>query len=886
MTHRRDEDLPMSKRPPVDEDVRREIEFHIERRATELAAAGMPRDRALAEARASFGDRATVEAECRDIEERRRTTRHRASRLAEFRQDLVVGWRVLKKNPGFTVAAIVTLALGIGANSAVFSLVNGLLLRPLPYAHADRLVTIDENHQTGWGNIPWPNFVDLKAQNTAFSAMAQYGDGDGTLLAAGNAIRVHQGAFSMGLFDVLEVQPVKGRLPLLSEHQIGAPPVAVVSYAFWRDVLGGPASLDGVRVKGARDYAVIGVLPQGFAFADGTQVWFPLEVEPLEKSRTSHNRATIGRMKPGVTLDAAHRDLSAVFARLATTYKPDFDATDARMSGLRDALYGTMRTPLYLLLGASGVLLLAACANLAGAQLARGAARAGEFAIRSALGAGRGRLLRQLVAESALLACLGAAAGLALSFVILRAFTTIAPASLPIAAVSMDGWVLVATGAAAIVTTILVGALPALRLSRHDAGLALREGTRGTGGVTRMRAWKALVAAEVAIAVVLLTGSTLLIRSFARVMEQQLGFDPSSALAVNVELPGVNYEGPNRPNVARFHDQALERIRTAPGVTSVGFANALPLAGDGPDGGIVVEGKPVITAYGNTGYAIYRVVGGDYFEAAGIPVVAGEVFSSKRSLPPHSVVVDQAFATREWPNENPIGKRMKVIGMDALSSGPEPWMTVVGVVASVRPSTLTGDFQPTYFMDFHERPMYRVASASYVVRTAGSVAAVAPVVRRAMQAVDPQVAIETAPLQNVVSRRVTDRRFTMIVLGTFAAVALLLAIAGVYAVISYAVAQRNREIGIRLALGASVGRVRGMVLASAAAAVVPGLLLGAGGAMASGRALSTLVYGVSPSDPVSLALALAALGVAGLVSGLLPALRATRVDPLLAIRAD
>ncbi|HVZ47763.1 MAG TPA: ADOP family duplicated permease [Gemmatimonadaceae bacterium] len=886
MTRRRDDDLPMSKRPPVDEDVRREIEFHIERRAAELVTAGVPRERAMAEARASFGDRAAVEAECRDIEERRRTTRHRASRLAEFRQDVAVGWRVLKKSPGFTVAAVVTLALGVGANSAVFSLVNRLLLQPLPYAHADRLVTIDEQHAKGYGNIPWPNFVDVKAQNATFDAMAQYGGGMGTLLAGGSALRVREAAFSQGLFDVLEVRPVMGRLPLPAEHQIGAPAVAVVSYPFWRDVLGAPASLNGVRVKGERDYAVIGVLPPGFAFNDATQVWFPLEVEPLEHSRTSHNRETIGRMKAGVTLDAAQRDLGAVFAHLASVYQPDFDATGARMYGLRDALYGSMRTPLYLLLGASGVLLLAACANLAGAQLARGSARAGEFAIRSALGAGRGRLLRQLVAESALLAFLGAVAGLALSFAILRGFTAIAPSSLPIASVSIDGWVLAFAAVAAVLTTVLVGALPALRLSGDDAGLALREGTRGTGGVSRMRAWKVLVAAEVAIAVVLLTGSTLLIKSFSRVMDQQLGFDPASALAVRVALPGVNYDGPNLANVMRFHDQSLERIRSAPGVASVGFANALPLAGGGPSGGIAVEGKPADPNFGSTGYAIYRVVGGDYFEAAGIPVVAGEVFSSRRSLPPNSVVVDQAFATREWPNENPIGKRMRVVSMDHPRDFPEPWLTVVGVVASVRPASVTGDFRPTYFMDFHERPMYRVESASYVVRTTGSVTAIASVVRNAMRAVDPDVAIEAAPLQDIVSRSVNERRFTMIVLGTFAAVALLLAIAGVYAVISYAVAQRRREIGIRLALGATRGRVRTMVLGSAAAAIAPGLLLGAAGAIAAARALATLVYGVSPSDPPSLALALAALGVAGLLSGLLPAVRATRVDPLLAIRMD
>ena len=876
----------MSRRPPVSEDVRREIEFHIQQRADELVRAGVSREQATNKARASFGDRDVVEAECRAIEQRRRASKHRANRLAEFRQDLVVGWRVLRKAPGFTMAAVVTLALGIGANAAVFSLVNRLLVQPLPYTHSDRIVTIDEQHDTGWGNIPWPNFVDLEQQSTTFDAMAQYGEGMGTMLAAGNATRVHMGAFSEHLFDVLEVRPVKGRLPVASEFSMSAPAVAVVSHAFWRDVLGSPPSLDGVRVKGGRDFAVIGVLPPDFDFAGGTQVWFPMPVESMETSRTSHNRPTIGRMKPGITIDAARRDIAVVFARLEATYKPNFDATGARMSSLQDALYGSMRTPLYLLLGASGVLLLAACANLAGAQLARGAERANEFAIRSALGAGRGRLLRQLVSESTVLAVLGAAAGLALSLVILRAFTAIAPASLPIASVTVDGSVLAFTALAAVVTTLLVGALPALRLSESDTGLALREGTRGTGGVSRMRAWKVLVAAEVAIAVVLLTGSTLLIKSFSRVMERQLGFDPASALVANVELPGVNYEGPNLPNVARFHDQALELIRGAAGVSSVGFVNRLPLRGGGPSGGIAVDGKPVDPAFGSSGYAIYRVVGGDYFAAAGIPVVEGEVFNSRRSLPPHSVVVDQAFATREWPGKSAIGKRMKIVGMDHPTVYPEPWLTVVGVVASVRPTSMTGDYRPTYFVDYHERPLSRVTSASYVVRTAAGVSAIAPTVRNAMQSVDPQVAIEATPLQDVVSTSVTERRFTMIILGTFAGVALLLAIAGVYAVISYAVEQRRREIGIRLALGATPAGVRRMVITSAAAAIAPGLAIGAALAVASSRALTSLVYGVSPFDAPSLTVAIVALAAAGLASGALPAIRATRVDPLRALRTE
>jgi predicted permease len=884
MKDRNDDDLPLSRRPPVDEDVRREVEFHLESRAEELVRRGMSRDRALETARASFGDRNAVEAECRSIEKRRRTSATRADRIAAARYDFVIGWRLLRKTPGITLAAILTLALGIGANSAVFSIVNGVLLQPLAYPDADRLVDVVERHETGRGNVPWSNFLDLAAQNRSFDGMASYGSGVGTVITGESAVRVRQGSYSARLFDVLGARVVRGRPTGPTDHARGATPVAVVTYEFWRDVLGAPESLEGVHVKGSFDFAVVGVLPPGFAFDRATQIWRPMELDDQSLSRTSHNWSVVARLKDGVSRSAAQQELTAILERLGPEYAPDFDAAGALVYSLQDRLYGSMRQPLYLLLAASGVVLLAACANLTSTQLARGASRSGEFAVRAALGAPRIRIVRQLLAENALLAMLGTVAGLMLAVVALRALTSLAPPTLPIASVGIDGWVVAFTAFVGVVTTVLVGMLPAIRLSEAGTNLTLREGTRGTAGAASMRAWNVLVAAEVALAVTLFVGSALLIKSFARVMNVDLGFNPTSALAVTVSLPGVNYEAQS-PAVAPFHDRALARVREVPGVVSVGFANVLPLQGGNPNGGMIVEGKAP-DERGITGYSIYRVVGGDYFAAAGIAVERGEVFGSSRTLPPFSVVVDQAFATTEWPGEEAIGRRVRVGGMDTPRGVNEPWYTVVGVVSSVRAASVIDGFEPTYYFNHRDRPPYRSRNVTYVVRSRDNASSLGPAVTKAIHAIDPGVAVETRRLDDVVTRSVAERRFTMTILATFAGVALVLAIAGIYGVISYFVSLRRREIGIRLALGATPASVRRMVMQSAAQAVVPGLLAGSVLAIAAARSLATLLYSVSPFDGVTLVTAVAVLGTAAIVSSALPAFRATRVDPARTMRIE
>jgi putative ABC transport system permease protein len=882
-----DDDLPLSGARPVNDDVRGEVEFHLQQRIADLMARGVSRAQAAAEARASFGDRAAVEAECRAIEQRRRSTKQRADRLGALWQDLRLGARMLRKSPGFTISAIVTLALGIGANAAVFSIVNGVILQPLSYAHADRLVTVNErNDKGGVAPVPWLNFVDLQAQSHSFDGIGAYGTGVTTVIVNGAALRVNAGAFSAGFFKVFPLNPVIGRLPSDDERKLGANPVAVVSYAFWRDHLGAPARLDTVHIALDKPTAVIGVLPDGFDFPDATQIWLVMEREPQTTSRTAHNWDAIGRLRAGVTPADAERDLALVYARLAALYKPDFTGVGAELVPLQASMTGSLRTPLYLLLAASAVLLLGACVNLASAMLARGTARASEFAVRSALGATRIRLVRQLFTESALLALLGCAAGLALAAGMLRVLGHFAPPSLHVERVHVDLWVQGFALTVTALTALLFGLLPALRLSDGNGATAMREGSRGgTAGAKRMRSWNVLVGAEVALAVVLLSGSALLIRSFANVMETQLGFDASHVYTVQLELPVINYPD-SSPTITAFHQRVMERIGHLNGVQAVGFANMLPLSGNYPNGGMIVEGKPLEADGRSNGYSIYRVVGGDFFTAMGIPVIKGRALGEQDgNFTAPGVVVNEQWAKEVWPDADPIGRRVQVAGMDRTGT-LEPWYTIVGVVGNVRGQTVTGPYRATYYFDYRTRPSYRSRRASYAVRSALPAAAIAPLIRREVAAVDREVPVEISTMNDLVTQSVADRRFTMLVLGAFAVVALLLAIVGIYAVVAYAVAQRTREIGVRLALGATAGQVRGLVLASAMRAVVPGLAAGALLAAGSAQALRTLLYKVTPFDGAALAAAVGVLGLAAVISSLLPAMRATRVDPLIAMQAE
>ncbi|MBC8089400.1 MAG: ABC transporter permease [Phycisphaerae bacterium] len=805
-------------------------------------------------------------------------------RLNALGQDVVVGLRVLRKSPAFTISAILMLALGIGANSAVFSIVNRVLFQPLPYTHANRIVTVVERHEgNGWGDLPWANFLDVRAQTRSFDAIASYSSAPSTVLGLSEPFRANVGVVSWQFFKVFSVQPFLGRFLSEAEHKAGAPAVAVVSYSFWRDRLGSPASLNGVRVKTDKTYDIIGVAPPDFSFPEANEMWSALETMDQGMSRTSHNWETVGLLKSGTTELAAERDVSAILARLSTQYQPDFDAVGSRIMSLQDTLNGSFRTPLYLVLGASAMVLLAACVNLASAMLARGTARGAEFTVRSALGATRGRIVNQLLVESGMLALAGCVTGLLLAGGILQVLTALAPEELHVERVKLDAWVLAFALVVAILTTVLFGLMPALRLSNPNVSSALRTGARGTSGVRRMRVWNVLVATEVALAVVLLSSSALLIKSFSKVMQSKLGFDADSVLVVRVELPEVNYPGEGA-SINTFHERTLERLRAIPGVASVGFVNRLPLTGGSPNGAVMIDGKPASAKGEYNASSIYRVIGGNYFAAVRIPLLKGRTFRADGGLEAApSVIVDETFAREQWPAQNPIGQRLKIAGMDGRA---EAWHEVIGVVGNVRTLSPTSQFAATYYFDHRTRPAYRTRRASYALRITQNQAAVSGLIRQAIAGVDAQVPVAISVLSESITSSSATRRFPMALFTAFAGVALVMAVVGIYAVVSYAVAQRTREIGVRLALGATPVGVRTLVLASAMRAVIPGLMIGAALALASGSLLRNLLYGVSPFDPVALLSAVSSLGLAAVVSSALPAVRATNVDPLIAMRAE
>jgi predicted permease len=879
---RPDEELPLSRRLPVDEDVSRELAYHIAERERELIAQGWEPGAARAEARRVFGSLDSVAEECRTITRRTRRARRRAETLDSCRQDLVLGWRLLRKTPAFTLAAVLTLALGIGANAAIFSVVNGILLRPLPYDRPEQLVDIAEAHQKGWGNPPWTNLLDWRAQSRSFDGMASYGGGYRTALTNRGAVSVRTAVISEDFFRLFRLGAARGRLPALEEHRQGGAAVAVVSDGFWRAYLGATTDLSAERIKMDRDYQVIGVLPPGFRYPFDTDIWVPLESTGPTRSRTAHNWSAIGRLKPGVPLAAADRELDTLTARLAEQYQPDFDGTGAIVTPLQELLTGSARRPLYLLLGASGLLLLAACTNLASSMLARGMARGQEVAVRLAIGAGRLRIVRQLFTEALLLAALGCAAGLMAAQLLLRLFVRLAPATLRLAEVRLDGWVLLFTVLVGVTTTVLIGLFPALRTSGAEPGLALREGGRAGASRTERRIWNGLVVAEVALAATLLCGSGLLIRSLGRVLRVDPGFRPDNVLTVSLSLPTAVYDDDRK--IERLWTTVLETVRLLPGVEAAGLTSALPLSGNNSSGSFGIEGVPPGPAGYGPGSGGYRMVSEGYFESMGIPVLQGRAFDQRDidgGTP--TVIVNRSLADAWFKDQDPIGRRIALhSGMDNQGDG---WLTIVGVVGDVHHRGLTIPPTPETYVPLHQRPT-RGYSVALTLRARTAPRSLEAGLRRALAATAPEVVPAFATMEERLAASQTDRQFTTTILSAFALISLLLAGIGIYGVVSYTAVQRTREMGIRLALGALPTQVRGLVQRGAMTQVAAGLLFGFTAALVTTRIMRTLLYEVSTADPVAFGAAAGLLVTVAWIASWFPAWRMARLDPMLTIRAE
>jgi putative ABC transport system permease protein len=795
-----------------------------------------------------------------------------------MRQDLRHALQILVKHPRFTAVAVVTLALGIGANTAIFTLVNGVLLRPLPYPDQDRIVRLWEQTQRGSQvAVSGPNFRDWVQMGRSFEAIAAYWGGRDTVIAGRNATFADVYHVSKGFFDTLGVQPGAGRAFTADEMVEGGPPAVVVSYEFWRQTLG-EAPLEDIRLETVGlSCRVVGVMPAGVAYPRDADIWFPMEHFEDTTGRTGHNFSVIARLSDGISGEQVRAELATIASRLKTQHGDGNDAIGITMMPLHDSLSGGARPALLMLLGAVGLVLLIACANVASTLLARAEERRRELAIRAALGASRSRIVRQLLVESLMLALVGGIAGFLAGTWMLRGLLSIDPGTLTRGVdVGIDGRIFLFSIASAVGTVFVFGLVPALSASQIDLRDSLVHGTRVAGG-GRSRAF--LVAAEAALATLLLVGAALLIRSLWKVTSIDPGWNPQGLVTLEMTVPGTRYD--SEPRAVAFYRELLPRVRAVPGVQHVGLTSNLPLAPFDPGGGFRLE-----TTYVRGWSAGYRVVSADYLRALGVPLVRGRFISDADDEMQQTVaVVNQEFVKRYLGDGDPIGRRFQYLGMDGRN---EPWLTIVGVVGDVRHRSLVRPSQPEAYVSYQQRPKRirysvfvaaRLASADLVERSI-------PALREVVAAVGPDVPVEIVSMDERVSTSVADRRFTAAVLGAFAFAALLLAAVGIYGVLSQTVARRMHEIGIRMALGADARAVVRMVRAGALKPVVAGIAAGAIAALVLGRYVASMLYEVAPADPRSFVVAAVVLLAVAWVAASIPARRATTVDPIVVLRAE
>ncbi len=800
-------------------------------------------------------------------------------------KDLRFGARTLWKSPGFTLVAVLTLALGIAANTTIFSLVNSVMLRPLPYAEPERLVML----AVGGKETSAADFFDWRAQSASFEQMAAMAYWSANLGGVETPERVQGFLVTPEFFTLLGVQPFAGRAFLPAEAEAGQDGVAIISHGLWRRAFGSDPNLVGKNVPiNGRPRTVVGIMPAGFQFYREADAWAPLAFAPADLAAVSARRARYllapARLKPGVTLEQAQAELNAVTRRLEEQYPQTNTGRHYRVAPLHEEVVGSIRTPLLVLLGAVGFVLLIACANVANLLLARAAARQREFSVRVALGAGRGRIVRQLLTESVLLALAGGAAGLVLTFwggdllmaAIPRHFISGLPA---MQAVEIDKAVLGFTLGVSLLTGVVFGLAPALQFSNPDLNRVLKEGGRGAGGGSQSQRLRGLlVIAEVALSLMLLVGAGLLIRSFVGLMGVTPGFDPDRLLTMQITLPQLRYPEPEK--AAAFYEDVIRRVESLPGVAGAAATTNLPLGGSDQTTRFTVEGRPA-PPRGQEPEVSFRDITPGYFQTMGIPLLRGRAFDERdRTGAPLVAVISETLARQQFGSvEGALGQRLsRPVGADTQT------VEVVGVVADVRHTGLKAEPKSELYLSELQDS---ARGMTLVVRAEGDPAALASAVRGKIQEVDKdQPVFDVRTMREVIATSVNLNRFSMLLLSLFALVALLLAAVGLYGVMSYAVAQRTSEIGIRIALGAQGRDIFRLVVGQSMALALAGMALGVGGSFAVTRVLTSLLYGVSATDPLVFAGVALLLALVALVACYVPARRAMKVDPMVALRYE
>ena len=865
----------LTRKGQLENELDEEMQFHLERDIEQNIKSGMSREEARYTALKSFGGLEQSKEVCRDA--------RGVSLVENILRDVSYSLRILLKSYAFTIVVVLTLALGIGANTALFSFANGILLRPLPYPQSDRLAAIDETalkRGIDSMSVSYPNFLDWREQNKVFQDIGCYfGTNRFSLSGAGEPIEIRGSRVTYGLLELLRVSPQLGRTFTANEDRPEEDAVVILGYDLWQRSFGGNPNVLGQKIMiSNRPRTVIGVMPRGFRFPEISELWVPLALTPEMFTRNDHGLSSIARLKDGVSIAEAQAEMTAIASRVEQQNPVTNEGLGVKVTSLHDNLAGDYREALLILLGVVGCVLLVACVNVANLMLARATARQKEFALRAALGAGRWRIVRQLLIESLVLATAGGLLGFALSLWALQLLLKSIPFQLPVwMNFSIDLRVLGFTIGITLLTGLLFGAAPALQTSRVDLNDTLKEGGRGTAS-GRGRSRSFLVVTEIALSLVLLVGAGLMIQSFLRLRRVNVGLDPHNVLTMTCILPGAKYREDDQR--AAFFKQLVERVRNLPGVQAASATATVPLSGGNWGRSLTVEGYPVLSV-GQAPMIQHTVVTPGYFRTMGIPLLSGRDFTDADAKGSQLVtIVDERLARQYWPNESAIGRRVRF--------GPpednEPWHTVIGVVGAVRHQRMQEETRQSVYMPHLQIP---VNGMSVVTRTSSDPKDLVPAIRREVTQLDSDLPVsKVATMEEVMAESIWQPRLYATLFAVFAGGALLLALIGIYGVMAFLVQTRTHEIGIRMALGATARDVFKLVVGRGMKLTFVGVVTGIVSAMALTRLMHSLLFNTSATDPIIFILISLLLSIAAFLACYLPARRAAKVDPLIALRYE